>query len=152
MFSCFNDSNPDIGKKRKREKSREEGGTIYSCAHGNSKMNNSLEIIFNKAERAGRIYGHCWLCWVFDQGLKRNPNIYHHFFSFHKTHSAPAKNPNHPVTISIAICLKSLSMPGNTIISHPFSFSFSTRGYFCGILLYCQNININRVLSCAHYE
>lgn len=64
IFSCFNDSNPDIGKKRK---SREEGGeTIYSRAHGNSKMNNSLKIIFNKAERAGRIYGHCWLCWVFD--------------------------------------------------------------------------------------
>lgn len=49
------------------------------------------------------------------------------------------------MTISIAICLKSLSMPGNTIISHPFNFPFSTRGYFRGILLYCQNTNINRV-------
>lgn len=48
------------------EKQRRGGETIYSRAHGNSKMNNSLKIIFNKAERAGRIYGHCWLCWVFD--------------------------------------------------------------------------------------
>lgn len=79
------------------------------------------------------------------RGLKGIQTFIIIFFSFHKTHSAPAKNPNHPVTISIAICLKSLSMPGNTIISHPFNFPFSTRGYFCGILLYCQNTNINRV-------
>lgn len=77
------------------------------------------------------------------RGLKGIQTLIIIFFLFIKHTQLQQKTPNHPVTISIAICLKSLSMSGNTIISHPFNFSFST--YFCGILLYCRNTNINRV-------
>lgn len=60
------------------------------------------------------------------RGLKGIQTFIIIFFLFIKHTQLQGKNSNHPVTISIAICLKSLSMSGNTIISHPFNFSFST--------------------------
>lgn len=92
IFSCFNDSNPDIGKKRK---SREEGGKQFiPVPMVTVKWIIPWRSSLTKQRGLGGFMVTVGYVEFLIRGLKGIQTFIIIFFSFHKTHSAPAKiNP-----------------------------------------------------------